>query len=128
MARRFVAALALLLPMTGGHALAQDPVPWDPYRAEKAVEVGRFYLKKKNYDAAIDRFLEAISHRPEYALPHRLLGEAYEKKGSKEEAVKYYEKYLEILPQANDAEKVRKKIEALKQGIKRERADKKSPT
>ncbi len=55
--------------------------------AEHHVEVGRYYLKKEKYDAAIDRFKQAIELLPKYALPYRLMGEAYEKKRFFPEAV-----------------------------------------
>lgn len=127
---RILSRLTLfLLLLTGAPAFAQEhpPIPdqWDPYRAEKNLEIGRFYLKKGNYDAAIERFLDAIRYRSNFAVPHKLLGEAYEKKAEKTEAVKYYRKYLEILPQADDAGKIKKKIEDLDRQIEKERARKK---
>jgi tetratricopeptide (TPR) repeat protein len=90
---------------------------YNPYLAEKSLEVGEFYLKKKNYDAAISRLLECISYKPNYAKPHRLLGLAYEKKREYADAIEYYSKYLEILPQAEDAPKIRKQIEKLKRKL-----------
>jgi len=42
-----------------------------------------------------------------------LLAEAYEKKGDKAEALKYYKEYLQVFPTAPDAKNVRKKIEKL---------------
>ncbi len=86
---------------------------FDPLRAEKDIEVGSYYLRKGNVDAAIDRFQDAIEARPNYALPHRLLGEAQERKGLKREAIQSFRKYLEIYPKAEDAQKIRKRIEKL---------------
>ena len=86
---------------------------WDPLRAEKAIEVGKFYMKKGDYDAAIDRFRDAAYYHPGYALPFKLLGEAQEKKGLKSEAVKSYEQYLKLYPHAEDREKVQKRIDKL---------------
>lgn len=97
---------------------ASEPV-WDPLRAEKDIEVGRYYMKKGNYDAAIDRFQDATEARPGYALPYRLLGEAQEKKGLKGEAAQSYKTYLKLYPHAADAGKVRKQIQKLEQEIKR---------
>lgn len=118
---RVCATALLFLSFLPGHLAAQQKAKpeevWDPYRAEKSIEIGRYYLKKGNYDAAIDRFLEAIHYRSDYALPRRLLGEAYEKKGEKQLAIEAYTKYLEILPQAEDAEKVRKKIRQLEKEL-----------
>lgn len=114
-------ALALTAAMgVGGAALAatqaagaQQEAEFDPLKAEKNLEVGKYYLRRGNYDAAIDRLKDSIRYKSNYAEPHRLLGEAYEKKGDREEAVRYYKKYLEILPSAEDAEKVKKRIKKL---------------
>lgn len=95
---------------------------FNPYRAEKNVEIGRYYLKKGNYDAAIERFEEAARYKPRFAVPQRLLGEAYEKKGDKAQAVQAYQKYLEILPHASDADKIQKHILRLKRELDQENA------
>ena len=120
-------ALAMLVLLLGGAAAvqAQAPVqpapepPFDPYHAEKNIEVGQYYMKKGNYDAAIERFREAARYQPNLARAYRLLGEAHEKKGNKAEAVKAYRKYLEILPAAEDAGKVRKRIVKLSRDLDR---------
>ena len=75
--------------------------------------MGLFYLHKGDVDAAIDRFLDAIQVRPNFAKPRLLLGKAYEKTKDYESAVKYYKEYLKILPNAPDAKEVQKKIEKL---------------
>jgi tetratricopeptide (TPR) repeat protein len=88
---------------------------FDPLHAEKSIEIGTFYLKKGNYDAAIDRFMDATHFQPMLARPWRLLGEAYDKKHDDGRAIESYKKYLEILPGAEDAVKVRKHIAALEE-------------
>ncbi len=115
-------------------ARAQQPAPpqppppagaepvFDPYHAEKAIEIGRYYMKKGNYDAAIERFQDAAHYKPNFAQPYLLLGDAYEKKGEKGEAVKAYQKYLEILPSAPDVGKVRKRIAKLTHALEREKS------
>ncbi|HEX9221711.1 MAG TPA: tetratricopeptide repeat protein [Candidatus Acidoferrales bacterium] len=100
-------------------AAEPDQPVWDPLRAEKAMEVGKFYMKKGDYDAAIDRFRDAAYYHPGYALPFKLLGEAQEKKGLKSEAVKSYEQYLKLYPHAEDREKVQKRIDKLDHEIDR---------
>lgn len=92
---------------------APDQPKWDPLRAEKDMEVGKYYMKKGDIDAAIDRFEDATEAKPGYAIPFLYLGEAYEKKGQKKQAVKAYQRYLDLYPHAEDGEKVRKKIEKL---------------
>ncbi|MGH9714732.1 MAG: tetratricopeptide repeat protein [Candidatus Acidiferrales bacterium] len=93
--------------------LGQPLERYDPYPAQKDLEVGMFYLHKGDVDAAIDRFKDAIVQRPNFAKPRLLLGEAYQKKGDKSEALKYYKEYLQVFPNAPDAKNVRKKIEKL---------------
>ena len=97
----------------------EDPAP-DPYHAAKSVEIGQFYMKKGKYEAAIDRFRDAIRLQPKLALPRRLLGEAYEKQKDNSAAVEWYRKYLEVFPQAEDATAIRRRIEILQKEIERQ--------
>jgi tetratricopeptide (TPR) repeat protein len=95
-----------------------EPPPQDDpgkvaYLAQKDIEVGTFYLHKGDTDAAIDRFRHATETRPTLSKPYELLGEAYEKKDDKEEALKAYHQYLKIQPGAFDAKKVQRKITKL---------------
>jgi tetratricopeptide (TPR) repeat protein len=92
---------------------ASDQPVWDPLRAEKDLEVGRYYMKKGDWDAAIDRFEDAIVAKPGYAVPYLYLGEAQEKKGVKKQAIKSYTRYLDLYPHAEDAAKIRKRIDKL---------------
>jgi tetratricopeptide (TPR) repeat protein len=86
---------------------------FNPLDSEKDVEVGLFYMHKGDVDAAIPRFEDAIRLRDNYAEPRRLLGEAYEKKHDKPNAVKYYKEYLRVYPGAPDAKKIQDKIDKL---------------
>jgi len=92
---------------------APDQPTWDPLRAEKDLEVGQYYMKRGDYDAAIDRFNDAIEAKPGYAVPYKYLGEAQEKKGVKKQAIKSYTRYLDLYPHAEDADKIRKRIDKL---------------
>ncbi len=97
---------------------AKPPVPlFDPYHAEKSIEIGTFYMKRGKYDAAISRFLEASHYQPGLAEPWRLMGEAYEKKHANAKAVTAYKKYLELFPGAKDAKKVNQRISRLEEKI-----------
>lgn len=100
---------------------AEDQPKWDPLRAEKDLEVGRYYMRTGNVDAAIDRFQDAIEAKPGYAVPYLYLGEAQEKKGWKREALKSYTRYLELYPHAEDKEKIEKKIEKLRKETEKAR-------
>ena len=96
---------------------AADQPMWDPLRAEKDLEVGQYYMKKGDVDAAIDRFQDAALAKPGYAIPFRFLGEAQEKKGLKRDALKSYTRYLEIYPRAEDKGKIERKIEKLRSEV-----------
>ena len=85
-----------------------DLPTYDPLGAERSIEVGQFYLKQGNYDAAIDRFIEATKMHPNYGKPYDLLGLAYEKKHNFADAIKSYQQCLRVYPRDPD----RKKIEA----------------
>jgi tetratricopeptide (TPR) repeat protein len=101
---------------------APDQPKWDPLRAEKDLEVGKYYMKKGDIEAAIDRFEDAAVAKPGYAIPYLYLGEAYEKKNRKKQAVKAYQRYLDLYPHAEDAEKIRKKIDKLHSEIDKEKS------
>jgi tetratricopeptide (TPR) repeat protein len=98
---------------------APDQPMWDPLRAEKDLEVGQYYMRKGDVDAAIDRFQDAILAKPGYAIPFRYLGEAQEKKGLKRDAINSYTRYLALYPRAEDKEKIEKKIEKLRSEIEK---------
>lgn len=99
---------------------AEQPA-WDPLRAEKDLEVGQYYMRKGDIDAAIDRFQDATTAKPGYAIPFRYLGEAQEKKGLKKQAIKSYSRYLDLYPHAEDGDKIRKKIDKLRSEVGREK-------
>ena len=78
-------------------------------------------MKKGDVDAAIDRFQDAIVAKPGYAIPFRFLGDAQEKKGLKKQALKSYQRYLDLYPHAEDGGKVRKRIEKLRNEVEKDK-------
>jgi tetratricopeptide (TPR) repeat protein len=102
---------------------APDQPSWDPLRAEKDLEVGHYYMKRGDLDAAIDRFQDATLAKPGYAIPFRFLAEAQEKKGLKKQAIKSYQRYLDLYPHAEDGERVKKKLEKLWKEVEKEKKD-----
>jgi tetratricopeptide (TPR) repeat protein len=102
---------------------APDQPRWDPLAAEKDLQVGQYYMHKGDVDAAIDRFQDAIAAKPGYAVPFKFLGEAQEKKGLKKPAIKSYQRYLDLYPKAEDAEKIRKRIEKLYKDVEKEKKE-----
>ncbi len=93
---------------------APPPAPaFDPLHSERSLDVGNFYLKKGEYDAAIDRFEEAARDNPKSAKPYLLLGETYEKKNDSSSAITAYRKYLDLFQKAPDRDKILRRIEKL---------------
>ncbi len=111
------AAPPTVAPDTNGD---EQPLPtFDILAAQKNIEVGSFYLKRGDYDAAIDRFKDAAQNQPKYAEPWRLLGEAYEKKKDFPEAVKSYEQYLKLYARAPTRKKLEEHIADLQNKIQK---------
>lgn len=93
---------------------------FDPLHAQRSLDVGKFYLNKGSYDAAIDRFIEASNYQPSLAAPWKMLGEAYEKKHEYSKAADAYNKYLDLLPHAPDAARIKKTITDLQEKVPQE--------
>jgi len=108
-------------PDTDSTKNAPDQPKWDPLRAENDIEVAQHYMHIGDYDAAIDRLQDAIDSKPGYAIPFRYLGEAQEKKGLKKQAIKSYQRYLDLYPRAEDAAKIRKRIDKLYKEVEKEK-------
>ena len=88
--------------------------PWDPHRAMKDIEVGDFYRKQQNYRAALSRYCEALTYKPNDAVATFRVGEALEKSGDLAGAQAYYEAYLKILPGGPFAGQCNKSLERFK--------------
>lgn len=113
-ARLFLSGVLVLLFATPAlSASVPQEAEWNPYLAYKNLEIGEFYLKKGNYDAAISRFREALRHKQDFARAHLRLGQAYEKKKDYRQALEHYERYVELVPDADDVAEIRKKIAKL---------------
>jgi Tfp pilus assembly protein PilF len=97
---------------------------YNPFLAEKDLEVGMYYLKTKNYDAAIERLKSALVHRPNYARPRWYLAEAHEKKGEYAEAIEYYREFVEIMKTGKEADKAREQITKLTKRIEQKKTRK----
>jgi tetratricopeptide (TPR) repeat protein len=87
---------------------------FNPLEAERDVKVGLFYYKKSNYKAAANRFREATLWNPSLAEAFLRLGESEEKLNNKKAAQEAYAKYLELAPDAKDAEAIKKKLASKK--------------
>ncbi|HEV3039430.1 MAG TPA: tetratricopeptide repeat protein [Candidatus Angelobacter sp.] len=99
---------------TRGSSDVNETYPFDPHRAAKDVEVGEYYLKRRNYRAALERFNDALHYKPKDAVATFRLAQTQEQMGLLEQAYRNYDGYLEILPSgpfAKDARDGLKRID-----------------
>jgi Flp pilus assembly protein TadD len=87
--------------------------PYNPMKAMKDVEVGDYYAKRKNYNAAISRYREALDFKPHDVVATMALAQALEKTGDVAGARESYEDYLKTLPEGPRAAECRKALERL---------------
>jgi len=92
--------------------------PWNPYRAVKDDEVGDFYLKQKNYKAALARYQDALDYKPNDAIANFRMAQCYEKLSQPDQAIVHYREYLKILPEGSLSKPARKALEKLEAGEK----------
>ena len=98
------------VPPEEDESLKPKEYPFNPLEAENDVKVGNFYFKQGKYKAAVNRFRDATRYNPSSADAFLRLGDAEEKMGDKQAASDAYQKYLELAPDAKNAEAVKKKI------------------
>ena len=89
------------------------PLVLDPLRAEKSLKIGDFYLKKKNYAAAIKRYREAIGHRPRWPKPYEKLVVTFEKLGDFPQALETCQLFLDVNPNSEKVGEFRRLYQKL---------------
>jgi len=97
-------------PAEEDESLAPKTYTFNPLQADKEVTIGNYYFKKKNYRAAAKRFTEATRWNPNSAEAYLRLGEAEEKLHDKDLAKEAYTKYLQLAPDAKNADFIKKKL------------------
>jgi len=97
-----------------GNGDVDEFTPYNPMKAMKDVEVGDYYFKRENYNAAISRYREALEYKPHDAEATYKLAEVLNKTGDRTGAIENYEAYLKILPNGPYAKKSREALEKLK--------------
>jgi len=92
----------------------QEAKPWGPHKADHNVEVGDQYYRRRNFQAAVSRYREALYWKENDAIASFRLARALEALGQFAEAGKFYRQYLKILPRGEFAAESQKSIERLK--------------
>jgi tetratricopeptide (TPR) repeat protein len=92
----------------------QETFSFNPVQSKREMTAGDFYFKKGNYTAAVARYDRATKWNEGNAEAWLRLGEAQEKKSNAKAAADAYRKYLELSPDAKNADDVKKKLAKLK--------------
>jgi Flp pilus assembly protein TadD len=101
-------------------AVPDNEPRWDPHRAAKDIEVGNYYLKQKNYRAALERFHDALLFKPDDAEATYGLAVTQEKMDLFAQAYKSYSRYLEILPHGSLAKESEEGMKRMEQHLPQE--------
>jgi tetratricopeptide (TPR) repeat protein len=96
---------------------APKPKEFNPLLASQNVDIGNFYFKKKNYDAAIQRYLLALEYDPKSVQACEALAKAYEKNGNIPKAVSTYKDFLQKNPDSPKIAEFRTKAEKLEKTL-----------
>ena len=73
--------------------------------------LGRCYLSKKIYFLAVEEFQQVVNNDPQNLVGYKMLATAYEEQGQNAEAIKHYQRILDLEPGQPD---IIEKIELLK--------------
>jgi len=95
--------------------LAQEAVRADPKNVDVRVDMGTCYRNSGKPDLAVKEFRKALEINPNHAFGHLnlaivLAGDFKDKA----QAIKEFEKYLQVAPNAQNAEQIRQEIQKLK--------------
>ena len=85
----------------------------NPVLSEQNLNIGNFYFKKKNYAAAIRRYLDAIEYQPDSIRAYDALTRAYEKNDQPDKAVAAYKQFIEKNPNSPKSPEFRTRLAKL---------------
>src|SRR5207245_4822162 len=106
-------SLGLWVAIAGAAHLAHAQSKPDYAAAKRHFLAGKDLFEKRHYLRAADEFQAAYDITRDPVLLFNV-GEAYEKAGRNEEAMRFYEGYLAGVPAAQDREDVERRITTLK--------------
>lgn len=92
------------------------PVPYDPVRAEKEVEIGDFYFRRDNYKAAEARYREAIRYNPRLVSAYEKLIRSLEKLKEPREAIEVCRQFVNENPDSDQARRFEEWARKLEDG------------
>jgi tetratricopeptide (TPR) repeat protein len=94
---------------------AKEP---DPARSKENLDIGNMYLKRRNYSAAISRYIEAIAWLESSIPAHEALARAYERNGDFAKAIQTLEAVIEKNPDSRKNKGFQTKITSLRKKLR----------
>ena len=98
-----------------GPAPPKEP---NPAKSKENLNIGNQYFKKRNYSAAISRYIEAIAWLENSIPAHESLARAYEKNGDFAKAIKTLEAVIEKNPDSEKNRGFQAKISSLEEKLR----------
>ena len=89
----------------------------DPVQSKQNLNVGNTYYKRRNYAAAISRYIDAIAWQPDSIPAHEALARAYEKTGNLAQAIQTLKTVTERNPDYPKNREFRSKIVELEKKL-----------
>ena len=77
-------------------------------------EKAKILIQENKMDEALERLKQSYNFRADHAYVNFLLGYLYHEKEMKEEAIKHFEAFLQLVPNAPQAKDVKKLLESIK--------------
>jgi hypothetical protein len=112
---------AILPGSVGQHAIAQDGENRDIEKAKERFRVGKTAFDAGEYKKAAEAFLDAYQFSGRSELLFNV-AQSYRRAGELREAEKYFQKYLEEMPDAPNADQVVEKIIAIQEEMAQQMA------
>jgi tetratricopeptide (TPR) repeat protein len=96
----------------------EPPKEPNPARSKENLDIGNMYFKRRNYSAAISRYIEAIAWEEKSIPAHEALARAYEKNGELNKAIQVLESVIEKNPGSPKNNGVQTKIAGLRKKLR----------
>ena len=90
----------------------------NPAKSKENLDIGNMYFKRRNYVAAISRYIEAIAWQENSIPAHEALARAYERNGDTAKAIQTLEDVIDKNPDSPKNRGFQRSINSLKRKLK----------
>ena len=95
----------------------EEIIVHDPVQAKKSVEIGDFYLKRDNFEAAEQRYREAIQYNLKWDKSYKKLIKLLEKQEDFQAAIEVCKEFIQNNPTSKEVKDFEKTEEKLKEKL-----------